>query len=340
MNFSLKNRKFFGFAALGPFLALMIQGCGPQAVNFSILPAGSGAYQGTVANNKVDILWVVDNSGSMLTKQQNLATSFDSFTQIFLDKGFDFQMAIVTTDIRATPTGQAGEFQGTPKVITNATPAFSNTFKTNVVVGSFGDPSAKALDAIQLALSSGLLATTNTGFLRSEAHLAVVILSDADDNDSTATVDGTKIFLNSLKPDVFDVINRTYKPNYTVSAVVVDTSNPLNAACPMPFEDGIKFKNLAAATDGSITSICEADFSSGLVNISKRIAEAITQIPLARTPVVSTIVVRFNGVAQTQDSTNGWTYESTGNKIVFHGTGIPVDNTSISVDYLPTDIIR
>lgn len=318
----------------------LIQGCGPQALNFSILPAGSGAYQGSVANNKVDVLWVVDNSGSMLTKQQNLATSFDSFTQIFLDKGFDFRMAIVTTDTRAGPAGQAGEFQGAPTVITNATPNFSNTFKTNVVVGSFGDPAAKALDAIQLALSPGLLATTNTGFLRDGAHLAVVILSDADDNDSTASVAETTAFLDTLKPKVFDVINRTYKPNYTVSAVVVDTSNPLNAACPLPFEDGVKFKNLAAATEGSITSICEADFSAGLVNISKRIAEAITQIPLSRTPVPGTIRVTFNGVAQTEDATNGWTYESAGNKIVFHGTGIPVDNVSINVDYLPNDIIR
>ncbi len=340
MKFSLKNRKFFKFAALGLVSSLVLQGCGPQALSFSILPASTGAYQGSVANNKVDILWIIDNSGSMLTKQQNLATSFDSFTQIFLDKGFDFHMAIVTTDTRATPTGQAGEFQGAPSIITNATPNFSAAFKNNVVVGSVGDPAAKALDAILLSLSTALLGGVNTGFLRDDAHLAVVILSDADDDDSVATVNDTVSYLNDLKPQVFDVVNRTFKPNYSVSAVVVDTSNAANTVCPLPYEDGLKFKNLAAATEGSITSICEPDFSAGLTNLSKNIAEAITQIKLARAPVPGTIAVKFNGIAQPESSTDGWTYDSTENRVLFHGSGIPGDQTSIAVDYLPNDIIR
>lgn len=332
--------KFIKIEYLASALGLILGGCGPQALNFSILPSGTSAYQGSIANNKVDVLWVVDNSGSMLTKQQNLATSFDSFTQIFLNKNFDFHMSIITTDTRATPVGQAGEFQGAPTVITNNTPNFSNTFKANVVVGSFGDPAAKALDAIQLSLSAPLLAGANTGFLRSDAHLAVIVLSDADDDDSTATVAGTINFLGTLKPQIYDVVNRTYKNNFTVSAVVVDTGNPANAACPLPFEDGVKFKDIASQTGGSIASICEADFSSGLVNISQRIAEAITEIPLARVPQTSTIIVTFNGAVVPQNATNGWTYSSTGNKIVFHGNYIPFDQTNIDVNFIPNDIIR
>ncbi|NUM87771.1 MAG: VWA domain-containing protein [Bdellovibrionales bacterium] len=318
----------------------LLQGCGPQATNFSILPDGTAVYQGNVANNKVDVLWVIDNSGSMLTKQQNLATSFDSFADVFVTKNFDFNFAIVTTDTRATPVGQNGEFQGVPTVITASTPAFSNTFKTNVVVGSFGDPAAKALDAILLSLSTAHLAGANTGFLRADAHLAVVVLSDADDNDSAASVSDVVSFLDTLKPQVYDVVNRTYKRNYTANAVVVDTSNPANSACAPPFEDGVKFKQLAAATEGSITSICEADFSTGLTNISKSIAQAITQIPLRRTPLVETIVVKFNGAPVAQNSSNGWSYVSSGNKIVFNGTAIPDNGTTINVDYIPADIIR
>jgi len=41
-----------------------------------------------------------------------------------------------------------------------------------------------------------------------------------------------------------------------------------------------------------------------------------------------------------KDATNGWTYSSSGNKIVFHGSAIPSDNTSIGIDYTPNDIIR
>ena len=344
MNFVNNYTKSININALSifwaVFVAFLATSCGPSAPNLSILPAGQSSYQGSLANNKVDVLWVIDNSGSMLTKQQNLATSFDSFTTIFLNKGFDFNMAIATTDTRASPTGQAGLFQGAPTVINTSTPNFSNTFKANVVVGSFGDPNAKALDAIQLSLSGALLSGSNTGFLRNEAHLAVVILSDADDNDSAASVNSTDAFLNSLKPDKYDVIARTYKKNYTVSSVIVDTSNASNSACPMPFEDGVKFKQISTLTGGGIASICEANFSQGLTNISKRIAEAITEIPLARIPQTNTLSVKFNGTAVPNDGTNGWTYQSSGNKIVFHGNYIPMDQTSIDINYIPNDIIR
>lgn len=344
MNLSKLTQKMLKFSLVVTAAAVAFTACGPKAVDFSILPAGQATFQGSVANNKVDILWVIDNSGSMATKQQNLANGFDSFANVFVTKGFDFNMAIVTTDTYATThapiAGQEGIFQGAPTVITSSTANFSNIFKANVQVGDTGNADAKALDAILLSLSSGLLAGPNAGFLRSDAHLAVIVLSDADDNDSTATTTNVTNFLSTLKPDRFDVLSRTYKKNYTISAVVVDTSNPSNAACPLPFEDGVKFKALANATNGSIASICEADFSSGLNSISQRIAEAITEIPLARTPNVSTLSVTFNGVPVTQDSTNGWSYSSSGNKIVFHGSAIPNANTSISINYIPSDIIR
>jgi hypothetical protein len=321
-------------------LGALLQGCGPGAAGLSILGTGQSTFQGSLANNKVDILWVIDNSGTMLTKQQNLANGFDSFSTVFVNKGFDFRMAIVTSDTRAGPTGQAGQFQGTPKVITPQTPSFANTFKSNVVVGSFGDPNAKALDAIELALSNSLLTGANSDFLRSDSHLAVIIVSDADDNDSTATVNSVKTFLNNLKPDKFDVVSRTYKKNFTVSTVAVDTSNTSFATCPVPFENGLKFKQLSGDTNGSFASICEADFSAGLTNLSNRIAEAITEIPLAREPVPATIQVWFNGAAVANNDTNGWQYVAANQKIVFRGTAIPNDNTSISIAYLPKDIIR
>ncbi len=346
MNFSLISKKAPSLLMALPIGLGVLAGCGPNAADLSILPASQSTYQGSVANNKVDILWVIDNSGSMLTKQQNLSAGFNSFINVFQTKGFDFRMAVVTTDTRATPVGQAGEFQAqafggaTYTIVTNSTPNMADHFKANVEVGNTGHANAKALDAINLSLSSTLLAGANANFLRSDAHLAVIVLSDADDNDSTATTTDVMNYLNSLKPDRYDVLARTYKKNYTVSAVAVDTSNPANTACAAPFENGLKFQSIVASTNGSLASICEPNFSSGLNQISQRIAEAITEIPLSRVPQVSTLQILFNGVAVPNDATNGWTYSSSGNKIVFHGTWIPTDNTSISINYTPNDIIR
>lgn len=331
--------------SLGVFTA-----CGPQASNFSILPASQSTYQGSVANNKVDILWVIDNSGSMLTKQQKVSAGLSSFLSIFQNKNFDFRMAVVTTDIRSKTDpvpalrGQEGEFQAqdfngtTVPVLSNSTTDLADHFKVNVEVGQTGNANATALDAVNLSLSSSMLNGVNSGFLRSDAHLAVIVLSDADDNDSSNTPTQVQDFLNSLKPDKFDVISRTYKKNFTVSGVIISDFTDTN--CVAPFEDGLKFKTLISATNGSLANICDANFSSGLNQISQRIAEAITDIPLGQVPDTSTIVITFNGVVVPNDATNGWTYSSSGNKVVFHGTSIPTDNTSISINYTPNDIIR
>lgn len=344
MKFSKLKEKSLCFPLVAAAITIALVACGPQAQNFSILGASQSTFQGSVANNKVDILWVVDNSGSMLLKQQNLRDGFDSFADVFVTKGFDFRMGIVTTDTRTVAAGgQESFFQGSPTVITSSTPSFASTFKTNIVVGAGGFFAAKGLDAIVTSLNSTNLAGNNSSFLRSDAHLAVIVLSDADDNDSTTTTAQVTAFLDTLKPQKYDVLARTYKNNYTISAVVAPSASDANCDTNYgvgTYEKGTKFISLANSTNGSVASICDATFGSGLTTISQRIAEAITEIPLSSVPNLSTLTVAFNTSIVPQNATNGWTYSSTGNKIVFHGTYIPTDNTAISINYIPNDITR
>ena len=315
---------------------VLICACGSQGANFSILPTGQ-SFQGSITSNKVDILWVVDNSGSMLTKQQNLANSFNSFMDTFTSKNYDFRMAIVTTDTRTLGAGgQDSDFQG---VITNDTVNFVNVFKTNIVVGARGDANAKALDAIVASLSAAKLAGNNTGFLRSDAHLAVIILSDADDNDSTETVATTQAFLETLKPDLTDPASGRVREQFTVSAVIDDQTNPGPTPC-VGSEDGIKFRNLANLSEGSKEDICATDFSAGLSDLSEALAQFISQILLTTEPQPDTISVKVNGVVVPESTVNGWSYVAAQNKIIFHGVFLPDNSATVQVFYTPTDIIR
>lgn len=332
----LRNVKSFIIFILTPML--LITACGHQGALFSILPTGQ-SFQGSVQSNKVDILWIVDNSGSMLTKQQNLAASFGSFINTFAAKNYDFHMAILTSDFRAAPLGQDSIFQGTPKVITNATPAFTTVFQTNVVVGALGDAAAKILDVTGSALSAGNLAGANTGFIRPDAFLAVISVSDADDDDSVATTTQIYNALKALKPDVVDASTGRSKAMFSWNAVMDDWTNPGPVPC-VGSEDGVKFRTLATQTGGSRMDICAANFSAGLTNLSQNIASFISQVLLKQEPQVDTIDVIINGSLIPFGAANGWTYESTGNKIVFHGTAIPDNNATIYVTYIPTDIVR
>jgi hypothetical protein len=49
--------------------------------------------------NVVDVLIVVDNSGSMIEEQAKLATNFQAFIQVFSDIDVDWQIGVITTDM-------------------------------------------------------------------------------------------------------------------------------------------------------------------------------------------------------------------------------------------------
>src|SRR5689334_5236429 len=86
-------------------LPLLIAACGENKSSVSVLAAGQTFKQATTSvNNKVDLLWVVDNSGSMLPLQQNMTTNFNAFMSEFITKGLDFHMAVTTTDAYKSET--------------------------------------------------------------------------------------------------------------------------------------------------------------------------------------------------------------------------------------------
>ncbi len=328
-------------------VAVLLSSCGPPSTQFSILPTSQGVYMGSTANNKVDILWVIKNSGTMYTKQQLLASGFSSFISNFTQGNFDYQMGVITGDL--TASGQGGILQGAPSILIPTTPSLSSVFATNVEVGDTGSFNQTPFDATELGLGTALLSGANSGFIRSGAQLAVIFVSDSDMDYSTATPSTTAAnlytFLNTLKPPVYNLTTEKYTPAFTVSAVIADDTRSdfvLNdckfMGAPI-YENGLAFESLVGMTAGSVAQICSSDFSSGLTTISNSIVQAITEIKLGRVPDTSTIVVTFNGVVVPQSSSNGWTYDSVNNQILFSGTGIPQTDTQINIDYTPSTII-
>src|SRR3954451_2663334 len=90
---------------LSPFTPVLIllslnllSGCGRGGGGYSILPDSSNFRQSAdKVQSKVDLLWVIDNSASMETSQNNIANNFKSFISGFANNGYDFQIAVTTT---------------------------------------------------------------------------------------------------------------------------------------------------------------------------------------------------------------------------------------------------
>jgi hypothetical protein len=336
-------------------------GCDKSSGDVAILAASQKFTQANSnVNVKIDILWVVDNSYSMNPLQQSLTSNFNSFIGNFINKGFDFNIAVTTTDaylsgVKFSNDNTLAQFRdgvGSThtgvRVITPTTPNIVNTFVTNALQGESGSGDERAFSSFRNALTDPL----NAGFPRAGSFLAVIILSDEDDfsGDNRAQFGGTdhSYTASTLDPvsnyiSFLDTLTNSTDPNnrnYSVSAVTVLDNTCLashQAQAPSSII-GQRYISLANSTKGTLASIC-SNYATSLLAIQQKILELSTAFHLDRTPIVSSIKVSVDGVSINEDSTNGWTYDATANSIFFHGTALPQQGSVIDIEFDPTSLL-
>ncbi len=161
-------------------------------------------------NRDIDILFVIDNSGSMAEEQASLATNFNRFINVLnnIEGGLpNVHIGVVSTDTGAGPfnisgcsgNGDNGVLQSAPQSACtppsaayisdianpdgtrnkNYTGSLDETFTCIARLGIDGCGFEQPLESMRRALNGSN--PTNSGFLRPDAFLAVVIISDEDD---------------------------------------------------------------------------------------------------------------------------------------------------------------
>ncbi len=275
------------------------------------------------ACDTVDILFVIDNSNSMEEEQSSLVASFPKFIQqieAITPKIKSFHVGVVSTDIGAgtytfgsssscKPGGDEGKLQhaagagctGTyPKFLEGPSATLAKDFACIAALGTGGCGFEQQLQAALTALSGQ---SYNGGFLRKNAPLAIVFISDEDDctasqgtffDPASATLGNLKTrcvaHLEGLKP-ISDLVKefKALKDNpdrVVVAAitgppgkVVIDETKPAGqvpicssgtlggAAAGNRFSEFIK----AFGDRGVQHSLCEGDLAPALDVIGKAI---------------------------------------------------------------------
>lgn len=159
--------------------------------------------------DKMDILFIVDDSGSMAEEQANLASNFPRFVEILdayrtrAGSQIDYRLGVTTTgkDITTVITFNVPGFPLPPMEIMETGPSgallqacgmtrkwisasdsdVATTFSCLAEVGTGGSGVEMPLYMTELALTERVADGSNVGFLREDALLAVVILTDEDD---------------------------------------------------------------------------------------------------------------------------------------------------------------
>lgn len=324
---------------------LSIIGCGTDDPSLSLLADSDNFQQNVgVQSTKVDILWVVDNSGSMATSQQNLADNFQSFISKFQSLNYDYRIGVITTDAyralydsestKARLRDGVGDKHSGVFVIDNQTADIEQTFITNILQGIDGSGNERAFQSIEAALKDPF----NADFLRPDAFLAVIIVSDEDDfsRDSAGWKEDYADPLLFETSKYKEMLER-YKPNIgSASRFSVSSMSVWDEDCAKDLKwarIAHRYGELVDATGGTKSSLC-GDFANELEFLAGDILELASQFFLSREPIPESIRV-FVGEDEVPDE--GWEYIPETNSIMFHRDFTPPEGKKIDIKYDPKD---
>lgn len=286
--------------------------------------------------SKVDVLFVIDNTASMVEEHPRLVAALPAFAQAALATGADLHVAVITTGIEpvsaACPGGARGGEAGrlfpadgsSPRLLTHATPDLGLALQRNAAVGQCALVE-KGLEAMRRALSPPLVDHAddprtplandgNVGFYREEASLVVVFVGDEDDH-SPDDVDTYVQFVRHLKG--------AHQPGRGKLFAIA----PTGSGCATAGGSGTRYAEAAARTGGQVMSICAADYAPLLEAVAHQAFSPQDRFPLSAVPDPGTLTVTIDGVPVT----SGWSYDPATNQVVFSPR--PEPGARISVTY-------
>ena len=288
----------------------------------------------------VDILFVVDNSVSMREEQEDLALNFQAFISQIEETNSDWQIGVVTTDM-VNPE-QRGRLQGDPAIISQDTDNYQVAFQANVQVGTDGYPIERGLSAADAAVTAPLATHENDLFIRDEAQLSIIVVSDENDcsdggmlvgddqeacyqeADSLLPVPGFANTLWSIKENPRHV---------TFSAIVELDTDSGYAACGEA-STGHRYLKLARMTGGITRSIC-GEYDDIMDAMGLSVSGIRSSFQLSRVPDLCSmeVLVDEQPVVRDDSEANGWSYDAENIYVVFWGDAIPQRDSVIVVTY-------
>jgi hypothetical protein len=302
----------------------------------------------------VDVLWVIDNSPTMADVQDNLANNLVSFFRYIDESDVDYQIAVTTTDIRR----HGGQFVGSPPILTPSTPNVLSAFRGNVHVGTEGSAKEEGLTAAELIFEH------NPGFLRDDAYVFIVWVSDQDDRSFGEIRYYWRYFsgLQGIGNEGMVSLAAIVGPDEEI-----EPGSPFRG-CISEFgtaQAGDRYIELVEKNGGQWGSICEESFAETLEAMGATAVGLMRKFQLSEVPDLEQIDVYVHypcegrpeelglcdeihdhcDASAPEDRTwlcvpprggaDGWVYETETQSIFFQGASVPGMKAFIEVIYVP-----
>jgi hypothetical protein len=279
-------------------VALLFAACGVQAGRHG--GGGAGGTGGSAGSNgsggdgqpqdqgcaKMDILFIVDDSGSMSEEQTNLAQNFPKFIGVldsYMTSGgqpLDYHVGLTTTSLTdgAPPIpipiplpinlGDDGALRNKSSCgmtrpwieRTDSNPAMQ--FSCVAQVGTDGSGQEQPLNGARLALTDRISDGKNAGFVRDDALLAIIMLTDEDDQSGDPKNSGSSPLPVDDFIKTFDTVKNGHD-RWATAAIAGPTD------CMSAFgsaQEAVRLKEfvMKSGSQAVFSSICDGDLAKSL----------------------------------------------------------------------------
>lgn len=262
-----------------------LQNTTTQSIQWTVHSLYKKIIQKITVNNykKVDVLFVIDNSGSMAYEQKSMAQRTSQFLSIL--QGLDYQIAVTTTDPRNINLGDGRLVpltggNGTQKIIdasmnvTTAQSLLSRTLQRTEV----GSGDEQGIRAVYRAIERyNQNQNDMRSFLRDDAQLSIVLISDEDESDNTVKNDPTHLL---------NLVSSTWggQKRFNFNSII---TRPNDAACHNfeGYSYGYRYNTLSTMTGGVIGDVCAMDYTEQVKGIADEIRRLLKTLTLTCQPL-------------------------------------------------------
>jgi hypothetical protein len=287
----------------------------------------------------------------MSDKQQVLADSISTFIDQFTIGGVDFHLGLVTSDVSSTDatywsgrlpnyvTPNRGRLlsRNSERFLMKSSTDVVGKFKANAKVGTSGSGDEQCFNSMLYTLEDAMLGIGgyNESFLRDDALLSMIIVSDEDEQirngeGVTGRIERMRSRISALKG-----------PNsrgYSFDFVINKTAAKPATAVTYPVSGTAYYPNFyLKAADAFVAKTYDVlrNFGGDLAKIGSDIVnQAQSEFKLTNKAIESSIVVKLDGRVIAVDSVDGYVYHADRNTIELKGAALRSSAGAVlTIDY-------
>jgi len=266
----------------------------------------------TPALNAVDVILVVDDSGSMKADQAKLASRMAGLLTDLDALNIDYQVCLTTTDI-SYYKGSPIKWKGPETYIMNKNTPNKNQVFINTIdsLGAEWSSDEQGIKATYLMIKD----FRASGCLRNDSTLTTILISDENErsvggnaswssaqyqpltseNYPDTLINYVKTVFGAAKKFIWNSI--IVKPGDTVCEAQQDAQTS-------PSFFGTLYAELSNKTGGHVGSICDTDYANNLQYIKQRTVNSMPGLTMECTPI-DTPVVTFDRAVSTTITVTG-----------------------------------